>query len=43
MTPPSRTEPAPQALIGTVCCDKWRIRRVLGIGGMSTVYEAVQP
>jgi serine/threonine-protein kinase len=28
-------------LIGTLLCDKWRLRRVLGVGGMSTVYEAV--
>ena len=28
-------------LIGGLLCDKWRVRRVLGVGGMSTVYEAV--
>jgi serine/threonine-protein kinase len=28
-------------LIGVLLCDKWRVRRVLGLGGMSTVYEAV--
>jgi serine/threonine-protein kinase len=28
-------------LIGVLLCDKWRVRRVLGRGGMSTVYEAV--
>jgi serine/threonine-protein kinase len=28
-------------LIGALLCDKWRLRRVLGVGGMSTVYEAL--
>jgi len=26
--------------VGSVLCDKWRILRVLGAGGMATVYEA---
>jgi serine/threonine-protein kinase len=28
-------------LLGVLLCDKWRVGRVLGRGGMSTVYEAV--
>jgi serine/threonine-protein kinase len=30
-------------LVGTTLCDKWRVVRQLGRGGMSTVYEAEDP
>jgi serine/threonine-protein kinase len=32
---------APNARIGTLLCQKWRIGPILGTGGMSTVYRAV--
>ena len=30
-----------QALIGALLCGKWRVERLLGAGGMSSVYAAL--
>ena len=43
MPPPTHEQPSirPEARVGVVLRDKWRLERLLGVGGMAAVYSAV--